>query len=110
MPEQTRVSPQITDAVTQANVTVLGNGPAVSTVQAQMSLAQAQGVLFANMVNNQQQLAIAGHASMVGGVLKLLGAGSGKGENNQNNVSDAVTSELSELAASLKQALKQGWG
>ncbi len=110
MSEHTSVNPQITDAVTQANVTVLGSGPAVSTVQAQLSLSQAQGVLFANMVNNQQQLAMAGQASMIGGILKLLDAGSGKDENNQNNVPEGTLSELSQLSESLQQALKHGWG
>ena len=67
------VAPQVTDAVTQSNMTVLGSGPSVSTVQSIMTLAQAQGVLFANMVNNQQQLAMSSQASTAEAVAQILG-------------------------------------
>ena len=70
------VSPQVTDSVTQANVTTLGSGPAVSTVQAVMTLAQAQGVLFANMVNNQHQLCVTSQASLAESVSQILGVDS----------------------------------
>ncbi len=66
---------QVTDAVTQANVTVLGHGPAVSVGQSFYSQSQAQGILFANMVNNQQQLATAGQASMLESALKIYKIG-----------------------------------
>ena len=67
------VNPQITDSVTQANVEVLSVGPAISAVQSYLSLSQAQGVLFANMVNNQQQLAMAGQVAVVEGIIQLFG-------------------------------------
>ncbi|MEO5336057.1 MAG: RebB family R body protein [Magnetospirillum sp. WYHS-4] len=76
MPNQI-VAPQITDAITQANVTSLGSGPAISVVQSYLSMSQAQGVLFANMVSNQQQLAIASHATTVEAVSKILNLGGG---------------------------------
>mgnify|MGYP000275952329 CR=1 FL=1 len=66
---------QITDAVTQANVTVLGQGPAVSVGQSFYSQSQAQGILFANMVNNQQQLATVGQVSMLESALKIYKIG-----------------------------------
>lgn len=67
------VNPQITDSVTQANVAALSNAPAVSAMQSYLSLSQAQGVLFANMVNNQQQLAMAGQVAVVEGIIQLFG-------------------------------------
>ncbi|WP_240626504.1 RebB family R body protein [Thalassospira lohafexi] len=57
------VDEQITDSVTQTNTTVIGNGPAMGTMQSYLSQAQAQGILFANMVNEQQQLAVASLAT-----------------------------------------------
>ena len=66
------VNPQITDSVTQANVEVLSVGPAISAVQSYLSLSQSQGVLFANMVNNQQQLAMASQVAVVESVIQLF--------------------------------------
>ena len=57
------VDEQITDGVTQTNTTVIGTAPAMGTMQTYLSQAQAQGVLFANMVNEQQQLAVASLAT-----------------------------------------------
>lgn len=67
------VNPQITDSVTQANVAAISISPAVSAMQSYLSLSQAQGVLFANMVNNQQQLAMAGQVAVVEGIIQLFG-------------------------------------
>ena len=71
----TPVNGQITDAVTQANVSVLGQSPAMAMGAIAMSLAQAQGLLFANMVSGQQQLNILAQAATAQGVATLLGAG-----------------------------------
>ncbi len=71
------VNPQITDSVTQANVAALSISPAVSAMQSYLSLSQAQGVLFANMVNNQQQLAISGQVAVVEGIIQLFGLNKG---------------------------------
>ncbi|MBX2831523.1 MAG: RebB family R body protein [Rhodospirillales bacterium] len=57
------VDEQITDGVTQTNTTVIGSGPAMGTMQSYLSQAQAQGILFANMVNEQQQLSVASLAT-----------------------------------------------
>ncbi len=73
------VNPQITDSVTQANVEVLSVGPAISAVQSYLSLSQAQGVLFANMVNNQQQLAMAGQVAVVEGIIQLVNLNDNRG-------------------------------
>ena len=66
------VAPRVTDAVTQDNVTTPGAGQTLATLQSAMSLAQAQGALFANMVSKQQRLALTGQATAVKSVLRLL--------------------------------------
>ena len=100
-------NPQITDGVTQANVTTLGSGPAVSTVQTLLSLSQAQGVLFANMVNNQQQLSMAGHAAITEGVIQLLSLSASKSNDTQsiddaiNKLADVLQTSLSKVSANI---------
>jgi hypothetical protein len=68
------VHPLITDAVTQASNHVLGLGPAVAAVNAYLGQAQAQAVLAANMVGQQQQQALTGLTSTVQNVGTLMTA------------------------------------
>lgn len=68
------VHPQITDSVTQTSSHVLGLGPALAATSAYLGQAQAQTVLFANMVNQQQQSALLALTATTQSVKKLLGA------------------------------------
>lgn len=72
MSDPDTVNPQITDGITQANVSVLANTPSYALAQAELALAQSQGVLFANMVSGQQQQAIAGSAAVTKGIAELF--------------------------------------
>ena len=54
----TPVNGQITDAVTQANVKVLGDAPAMAMGSIFQSLAHSTGILYENAVSAQQQLGI----------------------------------------------------
>jgi len=56
MASDTPVNSQITDAVTQSNLTVLGNAPAQSLATAYQVLAQSVGVSMQNAVANQQNM------------------------------------------------------
>ena len=58
----TPVNGMITDAVTQANVKVLGDAPAI---------AHSTGILYENAASSQQQLAIAGQAATNQGVIQI---------------------------------------
>lgn len=71
------VHPQITDAVTQASSHVLGLGPAMAAINAYMGQAQAQSVLAANIVNQQQQQALTSLASTVRNIGTLMGTRGG---------------------------------
>ncbi|BBL74894.1 RebB family R body protein [Methylomagnum ishizawai] len=66
------VHSQITDGVTSASAHVIGLGPALSAVNASLGQTQAQSVLFANMVNQQQQVALVGLTTTVQNVAKLM--------------------------------------
>lgn len=54
MAENTWMNSQITDAVTQSNVKVLGDSPAESMGMLYQMLAQSTGMSMQNMVANQQ--------------------------------------------------------
>ncbi|WP_169569635.1 RebB family R body protein [Sneathiella limimaris] len=56
MANDTPVNSQITDAVTQSNMTALGNAPAQSMATAYQLLAQSVGVSMQNAVANQQNM------------------------------------------------------
>lgn len=67
------VHSQITDGVTQTSSHVLGLGPATAAINAYLGQTQALTVLFANMVNQQQQQATVGLSVTTRNVTKLLG-------------------------------------
>jgi len=53
--DNTPLNGQITDAVTQANVKVLGDAPAMAMGSIFQSLAHSTGILYQNAVSAQQQ-------------------------------------------------------
>jgi RecA/RadA recombinase len=67
----TPVNGQITDAVTQANVKVLGDAPAMAMGAIYQSLAHSTGILYENATSSQQQLAIAAQAATNQGVIQI---------------------------------------
>lgn len=67
----TTVNPQITDAVTQSNVTVVAEAPALAMGSVYQSLSHATGILFANAVSQQQQQNILAQAAANQGLTQL---------------------------------------
>lgn len=67
----TAVNGQITDAVTQSNVKVLGDAPAMAMGSIYQSLAHSTSILYENAVSSQQQLAIAAQAATNQGVIQI---------------------------------------
>ena len=67
----TPVNGMITDAVTQANVKVLGDAPAMAMGAIYQSLAHSTGILSENAASSQQQLAIAAQAATNQGVIQI---------------------------------------
>jgi hypothetical protein len=67
----TAVNGQITDAVTQANVKVVGDAPAMAMGAIYQSLAHSTGILYENATSSQQQLAIASQAATNQGVIQI---------------------------------------
>ncbi|MDH6250309.1 hypothetical protein M2347_000036 [Chryseobacterium sp. H1D6B] len=78
----TTVSPQITDAVTQSNVKVVGEAPAVALGNVYQAAAHSTGIMFENAVNSQNQQNILGQAATTQGVMQIYSI---------DTVSDAIS-------------------
>ncbi|MGS1017186.1 RebB family R body protein [Allosphingosinicella humi] len=66
-----QVSAQITDAVTQANVKVLAEAPAMAMGTIYQALAHSTGMMFENSVNTQQQQNMLQQAATTQGVIQM---------------------------------------
>ncbi|MBV2207661.1 MAG: RebB family R body protein [Pseudomonas sp.] len=100
----TTVNDQITDAVTQSNVKVLGDAPAYAMGAIFQSLAHSTGILYENATSAQQQLAISGQAATNQGVIQLYSVDTMAGavstaKIGQSDVPDTLLALLSALKA-----------
>lgn len=69
----TAVNGQITDAVTQANITVLGQAPSMAIGQLYQATAHALGIAALNATGAQQQSTIVAQAATARSVALILG-------------------------------------
>jgi hypothetical protein len=67
----TAVNSQITDAVTQANVKVLAEAPAMAMGSLFQTMAHSTGILFENSVSAQQQQNTLAQAASNTGVMQI---------------------------------------
>ena len=68
----TAVNNQITDAVTQSNVKVIGEAPAMALGSIFQTMAHSTGILFENSVAAQQQQNALALAASNMGVMQIL--------------------------------------
>lgn len=101
----TAVNGQITDSVTQANVKVLGDAPAMAMGSIFQSLAHSTGILYENAVGSQQQLAIAAQASTNQGVIQVYSIDTMAGAVATGKIANSDTAST---MLSLVMALKAG--
>lgn len=105
----TAVNSQITDSITQANVKVLGEAPAMAMGSIYQSLAHSTGILFENAVAAQQQQNTLAQAAANMGVMQIYSldttAAAGATEKiAQTGIADNLTSLLAVLNAFRMQA------
>lgn len=94
------VNPQVTDAVTQTNVKVLAEAPAMAMSSVYQSMAHSMGILFENAVAAQQQQAVLAQAATNVGVMQLYSASTDAASKlAQSDVPDNMLSLLSALRA-----------
>ncbi|KPH15169.1 RebB family R body protein [Chryseobacterium sp. ERMR1:04] len=65
------VNQQITDAVTQSNVKVVAEAPAMALGNVYQAAAHSTGLMFENAVNTQNQQNILGQAATTQGVMQI---------------------------------------
>ncbi|PPU03593.1 RebB family R body protein [Xanthomonas arboricola] len=100
----TAVNQQVTDAVTQSDVKVVGEAPAMAMGSIYQTMAQSSGVLFQNAVAAQQQQNTLAQATTNQGVMQVynvdttVAAGAGE-KSAQTGVADNLTSLLTVLQA-----------
>lgn len=100
----TPVNDQITDAVTQTNVKVVGDAPAMAMGAIYQSLAHSTGILYENATSSQQQLAIASQAATNQGVIQIYSVDTMAGAVStakvaQSDVPDSLLALLTALRA-----------
>jgi len=99
----TSVNGQITDSVTQANISVLGNAPAVAMSSLYTTMAHSMGILFQNSTMAQQHAAISSQAAVNRGVMQMYGvntmaAAAATARTGNSNNSDLLLALLVALA------------
>ncbi|ASW73010.1 antirepresssor protein RebB [Chryseobacterium piperi] len=67
----TVVNEQITDAVTQTNVKVVAEAPAIALGNVYQTAAHSTGIMFENAVNTQNQQNILGQAATTQGTMQI---------------------------------------
>ncbi len=100
----TSVNDQITDAVTQSNVKVVAEAPAMAMASIYQTMAHSTGILFENTVAAQQQQNALALAASNQGVMQIYSfdttAAAGATEKvGQTGVADNMTSLLTVLQA-----------
>ncbi|AQR66209.1 R body protein RebB-like protein [Aquaspirillum sp. LM1] len=98
------VNAQITDAVTQTNVKVLAESPAMAMGSLYQTMAHSTGILFENSASAQQQQNTLSQAAANQGVIQLysmatMSDAAATEKVSQGGVSDNLTSLLTVLNA-----------
>ena len=98
----TTVNNQITDAVTQVNVKVLAESPAMAMGSLYQTMAHSTGILFQNAVSAQQQQNTLTQAATNQGVMQIYSMGTmadaaATEKVSQAGVADNLTSLLTVL-------------
>lgn len=99
------VNPQITDAVTQANLKVLGDGPAVAMANLYQATAQALANAAHNATTAQQNANVVLQATTTQGVALIYAQGTSAPPNaSQAQATTLSRDQLDQLIASLTAA------
>ncbi len=109
MASDTPVNSQITDAVTQSNLTVLGGAPAQSLATVYQIMAQSVGTSMQNAVNNQQNMNTIDNAIVSQGIAMLYSIEASvdaqvSEEILAGSINAEIVSTLKSIVAELKKA------
>ena len=109
MANDTPVNSQITDAVTQSKITVVGGAPAQSMGTVYQMMAQTVGVSMQNAVSNQQNMNTIDNAIVTQGIAMLYSMDDSlearaSEEILSGNVNAEIVSALQAIIVELKKA------
>ena len=109
MANDTPVNSQITDAVTQSNLPVVGGAPAQSMGTVYQMMAQSVGVSMQNAVSNQQNMNTIDNAIVTQGIAMLYSMDDSlearaSEEILSGNVNAEIVSALQAIIVELKKA------
>ncbi len=106
MTAPTTVNSQITDAITQSNVKVIGEAPAIAMGSIYQMFAHSTGILFENAVAAQQQQNILALAATNQGILQIytLDTTAAAGATNDAQRPEALNARVLQASADLKAA------
>ncbi|WP_310619140.1 RebB family R body protein [Flexibacterium corallicola] len=93
MPDPTTVNPMITDAVTQSNVKVVGEAPAMAMGSIFQSMAHSTGILFENAVSASQQQNTLAQAATNQGVMQIYSMDTMAGAGATEKVAQSGTAD-----------------
>lgn len=99
----TAINDQITDAVTQSNVKIVCEAPAMALASIYQSMAHSTGILFQNTVGQQQQQNTLAQAASNQGVMQMYSMDTMSGAGATEKIAQSgVTDNLSSLLAVLE--------
>jgi hypothetical protein len=108
MASPTAVDDQITDAIAQANVKVIGEAPAMAMSALYQSLAHSTGILFQNAVAAQQQQNTMALAASNQGILQIYtvdaAAAASAGETRSPALPEALQARAQQATTATKTA------
>ncbi|WP_068314706.1 RebB family R body protein [Polycladidibacter hongkongensis] len=104
MANPTIVSPMITDAVTQANVKVVAEAPAMAMGSLFQSAAHSTGILFENYVSASQQQNTLSQAATNQGVMQIYSMDTMAGAGATEKVGQTGTPDQMSTLLTLIQA------
>jgi hypothetical protein len=87
----TEVNDQITDAVTQTNVKVVAEAPAMAMGQLYQTSTHSMALAMENAVTAQQNMNITAQAATTAGVTAILSAAAGGGEQSPDTMVSLLT-------------------
>jgi phosphoheptose isomerase len=103
----TALNDQVTDAVTQSNVKVIGEAPAMAMGTIFQTMGHSTGILFANAVASQQQMNTLSQASTNQGVMQVYSVDTVAAAGATDKVGDVGTSDSMSTLLALLQAFKK---
>ena len=104
---ETALNSQITDAVTQANVKILGDAPALSLGNLYQMVSQSLGLAAQNAVMAQQQSNIIHQASTTQGVNLIYAVDTAAVGDASEKISRAdVPADLADILGTLKALMR----